>query len=482
MIKSKTYYYLFILIILLHTVFHFISYEGNNLRLNLDSISYLKYAKVVHEGSLRSPQLKRTPVYPILLNTFYSISGESPAWLLALITFQHLLVISIVLLVFLCAKNMGITSKIIFIGVSIQLLNYKPICYANLVMTEVLYMFFILCYVYFLSNVAYRKTSKKKVISSLIISGVLLSLATLTRPISQLMYVVGVIAIIVGSAERRIITFNRAIIFLVSSLLLIILYMGYNKKTQGSFCITGFKGSNFYFTVVDDDRIEPPDAHYSNIIRGVTGWDMLVRENRSYMNVEEALAVKGYNVKEIDTIMTNAGLEGVKSHPIRFVYISAMKIGIYFLKFGGATFRYYVPGQSMPNVLTVFKKIIKSYTRIELPVSSIPMPLSTDTSDNISSNIHLILLIILGIFLRGILSWGYIGIFIFTIFRRLKEYKKYWFILYIHTIIWYHALLCSAVNEPLSRYRMVIEPLMVLIIIFELEDYGVKNGREGALI
>lgn len=166
-----------------------------------DSVSYLEIAKnlITHHGFFVNiewgPQTFRTPLYPLFIALFYGLIPK--VWFIILI--QNIIAVVNILLTYKLGKLI-FNSKVAFLGALFLIFESSRLVFASQLMSETLFVFFILLAVYFF--VKFIGGAEKLY---LIISAISIGLAALTRPVIQF-FPFGIILflIILGIARKNI--------------------------------------------------------------------------------------------------------------------------------------------------------------------------------------------------------------------------------------------------------------------------------------
>lgn len=180
-----------------------------------DSASYLAIAKnfLVHKGFYVNiewgPQAFRTPFYPLFIAFFYKLVPE--VWFV--IFAQNILAVINIILTYKLGKLI-FSSSVGFLGALFLIFESARLELASQIMTETLFVFFVLLMAYFF--IRFINENKKLY---LIISAVSAGLAALTRPVIQFFPLIIILFFIIFG-----ITNKNIKKYLVSALLFLMLF------------------------------------------------------------------------------------------------------------------------------------------------------------------------------------------------------------------------------------------------------------------
>ena len=180
----------------------------------------------------------RTPGYPVFVAMIYSISRDS-VWLVLLI--QILLNIISVFLVFKIASTI-FSQKIALLSAFLFAIDIHQSLYAVTLLTDTLFVFLFLASVYYLC-----KSIKENRISSILISSLLLGVATLVRPISFLFPFVAVFFILVFCSIKLKMKLVYSLVFSVIFIIAISPWLLHNYSKFGEPKLSSISGSNLLF-------------------------------------------------------------------------------------------------------------------------------------------------------------------------------------------------------------------------------------------
>lgn len=178
---------------------------------NEDALGYISIAEslVAGEGFSRNgmPSAVRTPVYPLFLAVLYFLRLPMP-W--SILILQNIIASLSGFILYKIGKNL-FSERVGQIAGFIYIIEPYMLMTSNLATTETFFNFLIICFFYFFSHFYISETGGKE----LILSGIFLGLATLTRPIA--LYAILLVALLLAV---RFLFFSHKIKKLILSFLL----------------------------------------------------------------------------------------------------------------------------------------------------------------------------------------------------------------------------------------------------------------------
>ncbi len=317
--SKKKFWFLYFLMLVLELIvasvvlrkFGFDFYQGG------DSPGYMLLAKnLVEHGTLSfsgtapyAPTNFRTPIYPLFLALIYFIfhSFVPAIFLGALISAFT------APLVYLIAKEF-FTEQTAFVAGILAAIEPMGLFLGISILTEGIFTPILFLFVYFF--VRYLKSGNG---TNLYVSGVLLSLATLTRPIMFYFWPLAVPFIVYKEFNFSIKTFKKTLIFVVIFFAVLSPWLMRNKLTVNSWQISGLQGFIFYID------------HYGAVLR-------YLGEAGPLSDVQnKALALVGPDkvfTSEGSDMLFKAALNGIKEHKLAYANIYAKSLISFFIANG----------------------------------------------------------------------------------------------------------------------------------------------------
>lgn len=198
-------------------------------------VSYDYFTYVIPDETARPVRAEtiRTPVYPLLLAAFL----RTPLDLPGVVFLQHVLAIGISLIVYLLTSHATRSSTAALFAGVIAATHPTAVAVANQIMTETLAAALILG-----ALIALRRSLERRSAAWAAASGLLLGVATLTRPVALYLPLL-LIPLFWAQARRAV----PVVIFAVSSLLLPALWAARNARETGVATISSISGDNLLF-------------------------------------------------------------------------------------------------------------------------------------------------------------------------------------------------------------------------------------------
>ncbi len=187
-----------------------------------------------HDAQNTAWDLVRTPGYPVFLASIFLAFGESMAWVVAV---QLLLSVGVGLMLLALGRRIG-SEGAGFVSGILYAVSLNPVLWALAILSDTLFVFLVmLAFLVFLQGVESRSFWR------LGLGGLLLGLATLTRPIGLLMIPLwGVWAVACrpcwGLEGRRGRLWAAAAIFVAGSLVAVLPWAYRNQRVRGVFNVS----------------------------------------------------------------------------------------------------------------------------------------------------------------------------------------------------------------------------------------------------
>ena len=287
-----------------------------------DSQSYLLPAWDLFTGQGFSPEIRRAPVYPLLIAAVFSSLGGS---LSALAAVQHLVGLGTVACTYLAANHLfgrfAAAAASLAVAVSGPLLVYE-----RYVMSEAVFTFLVIA-----SLASLLISLSRPGVAGLVVAGALLALACLTRPLAQALVPLALITILLHLPRWR-----RALIggaaFCVGFLLLFAPWSLRMLAEHGSPGASGGLGRSL---VARSGKYAPEDfvdwkwlseTYVGREDREARARILLynkrraIRSSRSVRSYQDALIDEvGVSAAEADALMRSVGLEAIARRPIEYI-------------------------------------------------------------------------------------------------------------------------------------------------------------------
>ena len=206
-----------------------------------DAKGYNRLAnELIETGSLKSSSYSqfRTPGYPFFISIIYSIFGNKP-WVVLLIQ-NFINAISLLGIFYL--SRIFFNDNISYLSTILYTFDPLTIFYSNTLLTETLFSFILVYSIYSLFM-----GLKKERLKYFMISGILLGVCTLIRPITLYFPFVMFAIIFIYQKTRRSFRYYAIIVFTLLFTVTIIPWMIRNYINYGYLNLTSFKGYNLLY-------------------------------------------------------------------------------------------------------------------------------------------------------------------------------------------------------------------------------------------
>jgi len=265
--------------------------------------------KALIKGSATPFDTFRTPVYPLFLAGIYSLFGYKPY--IAIII--QLFLSSLTCILVYRIGEVFVNRDIGFIGGVLLALDFPTAVYANLLLTETLFIFLFLSSLYFF--LSFFKEKKRIFLG---FSALLLGVSTLTRPIVQyfVILMIGIIFIIFRKDIQK--GLINGFIYFSIFLVVISFWAFRNYIIYGNFALSTVSGYNLLFY----------NAAYLRSYREAGGYDY-VKNIRKELKVKMDKICEEKNITspfERSKLYKEEALEEIFAHP--GVYAKLHFIGI----------------------------------------------------------------------------------------------------------------------------------------------------------
>ncbi len=265
-----------------------------------DSASYLAFAQAILRGQgWTFPEFKRTPAYPLLLTLGLVLFGDHTVGLVML---QVVLATLSVLLTYLIARYF-FDETTALAGALLLSINTESITHSIYLLTETFYTFLLLSSSFFL-----LMSIKARKALPVLLSGFLLGVAILTRPIALYYPVIVVVFILLFFAKNLKAGFLHGLIFVLACVTPIIPWVVRNQRLMGLATVSTISSYNLYFynaLSFDASRRDVSEA-------------ILIDEYK--LRLEKALTLKELEDTEANRarLASQLGKEIILSDPLRY--------------------------------------------------------------------------------------------------------------------------------------------------------------------
>jgi 4-amino-4-deoxy-L-arabinose transferase-like glycosyltransferase len=403
-----------------------------------DSVSYAVFAeKIALQGDFSSYQIFRTPLYPLFLAAFFHFGQTAVTGHIIVLAQQILGLLTGLWLYFLSRQVIGARAS--FWAALIFLLHPLQLYYEMVIQTEVLFCFLLLSAL--LSAALWMKNGSGR---AAFYTGLLLGLSTLTRPIAQLLPLILIVCALLRFGINRK-TLLSSLWLLLPFCLVLTPWLLWNKTQHHYWGLSREIGLNMFHRVIDADQLPPETDSLPPALRRAINKHQ-GSQQVMYFSVWHELLRSGHSELQADNLMLQAALATLREHPGRYLLNTAKIYLGYFLK----------PHPSISFCV----RHDRSYLCSGRPVPPLPMfPPSTIANPEFLSETILPLFFALSPLLMGLIGGlGALGAVLFCIRRKPATAA------FIVGPILYFSLLTAIFNREEDRFRLPIEPLLIVCI------------------
>ncbi len=408
----------------------------------LDAAEYWQMAKHVVEGDwllYDMPIAYRTPGYAWWLAPFRGLLGENA--LFFTVAGQHVLVgCTTVATAYLCFRFHGNRWHGL-LGYLLSIGCLTRCWYANVLLSESLF-----CLLLTLFAIACLKYARSPHRAGAFLVAFLLGLSILARPMPQLLILpVGVILwiVLVRSRPKRLwpeTIIHQSLYWIVIGLLLVPWYLR-NQELFGKWTLTQLPAVNVWEVCFQDGagaNLPLPRTSTAALLQTQLEKVHHPPEDRYCYAIESSLKRSGMESREIDALIAKLGWEAIQEHPIRFAWSGFRR----FVNFWRCVTNAFPPFGSDASTMDG-----QTYWRSPLAVAWMEPLLANTFSRHLRWNE----------WISG-LSW--LG-FVWMV---LKSQDRL-FSLCLVLMCLYFALITAAAEIENYRYRMILEPFLILSIV-----------------
>lgn len=288
--------------------------------IEMDASYYWDLGGLVQDGDwllMQRPIAFRTPAYPWFVGAIRSLFGRP---LLALVIVQSVLWLATVGLAAWIAVELSRRKVAGLIVVAFATLQVSSAVYVTAVLTETLFVFCLLLNLWSVIRLA-----KHPSWGWAIVSGFVLGLTILTRPIAILLWVVHGLFVILQPESTQTIKWRSSMVAvsLLTTLVCVTPWLVRNHRMFGEVMLTEFVGRNVWIVTFQDGSgagYPWPDTAAANELSDTVGadkWnDMIVDQSwRHTWTISNALVEAGMTDPEADRLMKQVAIDAIKQSP-----------------------------------------------------------------------------------------------------------------------------------------------------------------------
>lgn len=403
--------------------------------LEKDALGYWRMGELVASGDLLligEPEGFRVPGYAYFLGASH-VFGSSA--LLAIVIAQHAVGVLTGFMTAVLVGRVTASPRAFVWALACGVLCVNRVWFGNYVLSETLFTLLLLLHAWALIEGQHRARLRWTVAA-----GALLACAVLTRPVAQLLLSVDLLVIGLlgeGRPGRRV---RHIALFLMAFGLIVGAWTLRNAAKFGQPFISRALGRNLWLSCFESDcgNLEFPRGQSGEVItQRLVGFPAARANWRHTWSVYNALRKSGMEELEAERIMTSASLDAIRAAPVQFVRSVVVRCARYWYVTGSASRpawkeqgRYL--GQSQWNWPGLSNAYRAALGTLHFPHAAVTL---------LSS-------------LIAFLGAGASVMSSCRVFRRVG-------MLVAGTLIYTCAVTC-VVEKPGYRYRMIIEPFMII--------------------
>ncbi|WP_147871458.1 ArnT family glycosyltransferase [Stieleria maiorica] len=438
----------------------------------LDAAGYWELGGLVAEGDwlmMQRPIAYRTPAYPWLIGLFRAVF-DNP--LPALVCFQSLLWIATIGLIAALAAELSRRRQAAWIVVILAIPMLSSVVYVATVLTETLFVFSLVLHLW---SVA-RLTRRPSVWGGLFV-GLTLGLAILTRPVAMLVWIADLIYVItcwywIPTRSASVICRRRGWISVALAGIVTVgcvsPWLARNQALFGKAMLTEFVGRNIWIVTFQDGSgagLDLPESAAAAQLKSQLGdqaWEQLSADGRwrETWTVSKALAASGMDDPSGDRLMKAVAADAIAASP---------------LAFGKKTLRRWVNfwrtrATELPDQVADLESgregsreklsadLFARQTVWGVKVAPVATALRHRWSNSLAGNTFLMFVTIASTML---LVW-----------RRPTRAAGLW----LAAITGYFCTVTAVLEIPAYRYRLVVEPIVLLAIASAMAPFLFPNA------
>lgn len=292
--------------------------------LTTDSLTYALPAQHLATGQGFDLSLRRTPGYPLLLGTLWSLFGVS---FQPVVYLQHLLGVATAGLTWLLGR-ISINRVVALLGGLLVALSGPQIIYEHYAMTEALFTFELIASLVALAMALQHGRTRRWVVV-----GLLFGLCALTRPIGQIFPLLAPLAVLLqGGGRAAVRPAGRAAVLVAIGFAVIVLpWMGRNQLVGGELTGSAALGKTLFGRITRHDdglRFDLPPAGRPETdplrarARAVARQAAQDDTSRGSLVHERLIREFGYTEAQAYNVMRDVALEVLLAQPLYYLQSS----------------------------------------------------------------------------------------------------------------------------------------------------------------
>lgn len=370
----------------------------------------------------------RTPGYPVFLAFIYLIFGVSPNFVIIL---QIALNLVSIYLVYKIATNLFSNKKIALFSAFVFSLDIYTLFFNYEILTETLFVSVIL-----LSTYLFIKSRNKSGFTNLFLSGILLGISALIRPIAILLLIIFVMAIFFHKKYFIGVKFKKTVVFTFAFLFIVSLWFFRNYQEYNRFGFSTISSSNLYMfnaLITESNSTEKSTKQIEDKFRD---------------NVINAGVSKQNNPFDNAQVIKTLGKEYVKANKVLFA-------------------KQHVQGMVNMYVSLGHRQMLKQLGFVSSEGGKRYAPSSFSRLWNNSTSQEFIIVAWLILFLTFCYVFTFYGIF------SMLKAKEYFPLFIIFGLIFYFTLLTGIAGSP--RLRIPVVPFYSILTAYGFIKFSKLN-------
>ena len=319
-----------VMLIAFDVVRHLVTIGSGPGPLARDAVGYWEGGQRVVEGDWLQRAKSapyRTPVYNYVVALHRGLFGRYA--LLALVVFQHVCVFATSLMTGWTAARLSKNRWAFVIAYGLNLLFVARLWHANLVLTDTL--FILLLTVGLATTLLYHAAPSRRLAAT---AGFFLGLAIVVRPVPQLLAPVLAVTMFLhawGRSPRQSMKTSwwHAISFLIPIALLLLPCFARNQVVHGEFFLTKLPAVNKWAVTFHPPScadLDWPDSPAARELTAALGQSNNQLEDRYSYGIRTALIESGLEVEEVEALMSRAAYSAIAAEPVRFGWAATKRM------------------------------------------------------------------------------------------------------------------------------------------------------------
>ncbi|WP_145220085.1 glycosyltransferase family 39 protein [Planctomycetes bacterium TBK1r] len=438
----------------------------------LDARFYWELGGLVADGDwllMQRPVAYRTPAYPWLIGLFRAACSDP---LFALVCFQSVLWIATIGLIAALAAEISRSRRVVWVVVALAIPMLCSAVYVTTVLTETLFVFSVVLHLWTVARFTRQPT-----VAGGVFVGLTLGLAILTRPVAMLVWIADVVYVITcwywiaNPATKHLCRRRGWICVMLAGIVTVACvgpWLARNHALFGKAMLTEFVGRNIWIVTFQDGSgagLELPDTDGAAQLKTQMGdgvWATLSDEQswRHTWTVSNALTASGMDDPSADRLMKRVATDAIAEEPLQFARKAVRRL-VNFWRTRATEIPAQLADLAADGTATREQLSEKFYGG--QPVWGIKVPPVDTALRHRWSN-----------WLAGntLLMFATLASTMLLIWRRPTRAAGLW----LGAILGYFATVTAVLEIPAYRYRMIVEPIVLLVIALAIVSLSTGAG------